>query len=288
MNFFIGIDQTGAALSPLEARPLPFAFIDARTTPRVRTVGLDGRPLRLARFSRDAVETLLVENGVDDAHSVVRSAKTAFMVDCVFGLANSLRYPPGAETFRQLFAAAAARTDGYGLKPAAAFFDDVLKRAPAPSRERFPVRLCEIIAKANSVFRTHPFQKNIQCGTYRIWRDLGLHGSDWVHLRYFEKEMRERPFLFESYPSLFWRELFGLRTRDRRELEGALKKHGAVLDRADLELMIENPDHADAGVLAIGGLALAREGKLFDGPRSRSRKLAREGWIVGLPRAKNY
>jgi hypothetical protein len=301
-NFFIGLDQTGAVLNGgLKAKPLPCAVVDARGAKPKLLAGL-----KLDSFSQNSIEELLRNVGLSTSAIIVRSSRTAVLADAVFGL-PAHAWPaaePGSETLRALFAKAATDTrsrKGYGLKPAATFFSEVLRdsvQASPTAGSRFknseslavpyPVRDCEILAKANSVFRTHPFQKNIQCGTYRFWRDLGTYGSDWIHLRYFERAKefrRDRPILFEAYPSLIWREALGLQTRDRTKLSSALHAFGDVdISATAVDLMVKDSDHADACILALGGYWLAKKSLLIDGCTSNDPKLAREGWIVGLKR----
>ncbi len=217
------------------------------------------------------------------------SDRLAILLDCVFGLEQNAwprHMPPGLNTLWQLFRRAAQEGQGYGLKPAAAFFAKILEESTARG---FPVRHCEVLANANSVFRTHPFQKNIQCGTYRIWRDLGQSPEPWLNIRYFTpaREVRHKPWLYEAYPSLIWREHFQLRTRNLAELPGAMKRvlPEIRLSREDAELIARHPDYADAAVLAMGGFLLDRAG-LLKPKLSRNQRLAREGWIVGLKKQK--
>lgn len=286
MNVFIGIDQTGASISKGRAKALPLAYVDARMpTPRLKTTDSSGRALTLETFAQNAIERLLEANDVANAVDVVRSSQTAILIDSVFGLPAELGLKPGAATLRSLFSRAAHHEGGYGLKAAASFFDAIRGR----DLTGFPLRECEKIAGANSVFRTQPYQRNIQCGTYRIWRDLGLHGSEWVHLRYFERRRPNRPVLFEAYPSLLWRDILKLKTRNRDELTKSLTSlnfnsrdnAALIIEPADLRAMIDHPDHADAGVLALGGFQLHREG-LLRVTKSNDQTLAREGWITGL------
>lgn len=314
-DFFIGLDQTGAVLGDgSRAKLLPCAFVDARgkrprltaSLPAKSRGGKSSQPLKLPSFSEEALVTTLHLAGIEPIRgkkSILHSSTTAILADAVFGLPAGAwpAAPAGAQTLRGLFAKAArdsATRKGYGLKPAAAFFSEILRDsvqaspAVAQGAGPYPVRDCEILAKANSVFRTHPFQKNIQCGTYRFWRDLGTYGSEWIHLRYFEdaNEFRhDRPLLFEAYPSLIWREALKLQTRDRTQLREALKLFGDVdISASAVDLMVEDPDHADACILALGGYWLAHQDKLVDGCASKDQKLAREGWIVGLKREQAF
>ncbi len=315
-NFFIGLDQTGAVFHGGErAKPLPLAWVETRVDtrsssvrPKLTALTRDGKKLRLDSFSPSALAAILTrEMDRDCAHHILRSSQTAILADAVFGLPAETwprNKPPGAATLRELFAMAAEDTrerQGYGLKAAARFFDEILAQANRESQIKrsnssatnapppaFPVRAVELVANANSVFRTHPFQKNIQCGTYRFWRDLGLYGSEWIHLRYFEnaRDFRmDRPILFEAYPSLMWREVLKLRTRNRTQVREALKAFSDVdISEETVALIEQDADHADACLLALGGYWLARHGRLIAESENRDPKLAREGWIAGLPR----
>ena len=297
-NFFIGLDQTGAVLEGgLRAKPLPVAFLDARAArPKLIATsssekGATPKPLKLTTFSKESLLQLLASQQVKLAEQTLASSQTAILADAVFGLPQDVW--PNFKTLRSFFEEAASETEtrkGYGLKPAADFFSKILNDANRNSLNSmpYPVRDCETLANANSVFRTHPFQKNIQCGTYRFWRDLGLYGSEWIHFRYFEraKDFRlDRPLLFEAYPSLIWREALSLRTRDRTKVREALKLFGDVeISEQDVDLMERDADHADACILALGGYWLAKHDKLITGGSSTDLKLSKEGWIAGLSR----
>ncbi len=270
---FIGIDQTGAALQKgVRAKPLPLAAIDE-----------DEGSLRLTTawipsFTFEALQKALP--------MPINSCETAILIDCVFGLEEKVWR--GLDTniwslFREAASDTAVRR-GFGLAPAAEFFDELLRRSRVG--DSFPVRRCERIAKANSVFRTRPYQKNIQCGTYRIWRDLGSSAKHWAQIRYFTPQQEvssEKPWLFEAYPSLFWREILGLRTRKSSALANALKEvlPQLAISESQLTSVLKSPDLADAVVLAVGGFML--RDRLFTGSPSRTGWLHREGWIIGLP-----
>lgn len=297
---FVGVDQTGAATSGgAEAKSLPCAVLFRDETGwilRATSITTES-PLYLSNFSERSLIDMLTEAGVANPAKTVKSARVALLVDCVFGLAMKawpMYRKSGGVTLRRLFRRA-ARDEfgrrGYGLNAAAAFFETVLRKANTPSaRGSYPDRECELLADANSVFRTHPYQRNIQCGTYRIWRDLGRFGSDWVHLRYFERasDLRERPMLFEAYPSLMWTRALGLATRHMPSLLVALDRAfpDVAISKQDMDAIFASPDRADAAVLALGGRWLRDRGELVDGEPSKSKQLAREGWIVGLTRPK--
>jgi hypothetical protein len=303
-DLFVGVDQTGAARDGgRAAKPLPLAILTMDKRPRLMLHDQSGRPLNLASFTRSSLESSLASAGVSQASRRVRSFATALLVDCVLGLPQDVwpvGYEPGAGTLWELFAAAArdtAERKGYGLKPAASFFASLLAesrggdgQAPTVGTRVYPARKCEIRANANSVFRTHPFQKNIQCGTYRIWRDLGASvamDGRWLNIRHFTPERSIRhdsPWLFEAYPSLLWREALGLKSRNLALLLAALESKLPELEIAKScrDRIREDADAADAAVLAAGGLILQRQKRLFESAPSRSGRLAIEGWIIGL------
>lgn len=290
---FVGIDQTGAATkNGSAAKALPVAIVDARSKrPRLITSAEDGAPLWLDTFSDSSLSRTLSRAGLPGVHA--GSSSLAILADCVFGLPAEAwpeGAPPGSATLWSLFREAARDDEtraGYGLKPAAKFFAEALLRSSYRGSEPHPVRCCERLAKANSVFRTHPYQKNIQCGTYRIWRDLGRATEAWVKIRWFEPQataLDERPWLFEAYPSLIWRELFNLRTRDLTRVHDAIEAAFAHFELPlNLDETIEgSADRTDAIVLALGGWWLNQEGKLFAPSPLPRLSLGREGWIVGL------
>jgi hypothetical protein len=94
--------------------------------------------------------------------------------------------------------------------------------------------------------------------------------------------------LFEAYPSLMWKHALGLSTRHMPSLLVALDRAfpDVAISKQDMDSLFASPDRADAAVLALGGRWLRDRGELVDGESSKSKQLAREGWIVGLARPK--
>lgn len=284
-RYFVGVDQTGASISGgRSARPLPCAVFDA-TQYRLHLFGHDRKPLWLKSFNETSLRELFIRIDIEAAE--VHSRTTAYLVDCVFGLSENTwppHLPAGLHGQWRLFRRA-AQAEGFGLKAAAHFFAQILKDAGVPP---YPVRRCELLVNANSVFRTHPFQKNIQCGTYRIWKDFGSESKPWMNIRYLTPaadSKLDRPWLFEAYPSFIWREIFGLRTRDLKLFPEALntvfpKLH---LSEETMALLARDPNFTDAAVLALGGYALQRRGTLWSDKPSRSKWRSKEGWIIGVP-----
>ena len=288
-NLIIGIDQTGAALDGgRRAKPLPCAIVSLRDSKwHLEVFNSSERPLIIQSFNRESVEPLVIERGY-------KLGDTALAVDCVMGLPNNA-WPScqgGSAPLWNLFAQAARDNEervGYGLKPAAKFFDAI--RASAKIADK-PARKCEILANANSVFNTHPFQKNVQCGTYRIWRDLGAEGlaphKRWLRLWNFDDVVRDeaQAWFFESYPSLLWRDVLNLKTRKISELRSRIEDvFGSWIEihPKTWALLEADPNHADSAVLALGTWFLQEKSDLFMTKILPHKKwLKREGWISGL------
>ena len=184
----------------------------------------------------------------------------------------------------QLMLGTLAPMDGhtdFGMKRAEAFFAHLLEQWGVHG---IPRRQCEQLCNANSVFNPRPYQKNIQTGTYRIWRDmvLGEDGKRWFSLWPFEAAQNEQPHVFEAYPTLMWRQLLGVRTRNLALLKDAVmhacKAHGVEITTREWPLLRRHADVADAAVLAMGGMLLQRQQALFTPVQPRGM----EGWIAGL------
>jgi hypothetical protein len=228
-------------------------------------------------------------------------SQTLFLIDCVLGL------PREVEGFKNLWsefkrAHLCRKERGFGRSSADHFFTELLLNRTGSKKGSFPKRQCEELAKANSVFQKHPFQKNIQTGTFRFWAELGESGKPWARLwpQDFKGEKSPRgserkvltalPIVAEGYPSLLWREVFGFSTRSSKQLVERIQtdpefKKDLVIESAWLKKIATHSDFADAFVLAYGGMKLHREGLLFSKSVSENRirqALHQEGWIAGL------
>lgn len=270
-EIFLGIDQTGAVLpgsAGTRAKPLPWAAVFA-----------EGDRARLV-LPQEALGRLHLGPLRKALHLTPRN-RMAVLVDCVLGL------PPGRLRWPDVLNELTHVTEPFGRSSAEAFFESLLARHSL-SAGTIPTRLCEEQAGANSVFRSRPFQKNIQTGTYRLWRDLASDAdfpqwSVWP----FSPEPQS-PALFEGYPSLLWRQLARLPSRQPDRLAAWLKHVKIRFSSSDEQCFCTDPDLADAVMLAAGGWVLDREGQLTE-PRpnffasAAYRNRARvEGWIAGL------
>jgi len=240
---FIGIDQTGA-------------------------VDTKGRPKKLhaARLNGNHIEVFKVSKLTDlDLKDVKIIA-----IDSVLGLPVSAF--PKSKSIRDLFQEAAKyqfKKKEFGMETAYQYFQRYLDK-----RSDFPKRQCEELAQANSVFQKHPFQKNIGCGTFRIWKELGA-DPNWFYLWPHDddyKNLKTKPVIIEGYPSLIWKKLIQSPTRKLENLINYLKVNKITVSEKNLD-----PDSADAVVLAIA----AKQFHLK--PQTRDFKnYEQEGWIMGL------
>ena len=249
-SIFIGIDQTGAVDSKGRPKKLPMAVLSFQNQSwQIDTHFISG--LHAKEFQN------------------FKSLKI-IAVDSVLGLPRKVF--PKNKTFRDLFKQALDfefNEKAYGMETAFQFFQTFLK-----SKSEFPTRACEETAKANSVFQKHPFQKNIGCGTFRIWKELGQN-SDWFHLFPQDGEflkLKGKPVVMEGYPSLVWKNLLQSNTRKTEVLLKYLKQNKIRILNPDIDA-----DMADAIVLSLAAFEFFKNPKLIDQPNLKT-----EGWILGL------
>jgi len=282
---FIGIDQTGASLNNgKSAKPLPVCV--ARETEKGKWqvhTQKEKKPLTLPALTSDHIKDLLeclnLSNGLK---------KTALIADCVLGLPKAVFHSKkkGSDCLWNLFQEAAAFKLGekeFGRDVAEKFFEHLLP----PKSKSYPRRVCEVWSESNSVFRSKPYQKNIQTGTFRMWKELGQNPTPWTYLWPYsevENDRNDLPWIFEGYPSLIWKDYLGLSHRNPKKLKSILanvKTKVAVDSWTPLE---KYPDHADSFVLVWGAIHLQNCSQLLNPfqkfPSMKAPK--REGWIMGL------
>lgn len=179
--------------------------------------------------------------------------ESLILVDCVLGLPqvlSDLQTPPMEQL--KAYMRQAAQTPSWGLRAGQNFFDELLRKHRLRD---LPRRQSEIQLKANSVFTHQPFQKNIQTGTFRIWKDLGSDLQSLSNFLFWPFETltkpNSHPVIAEGYPSLAWQYL-GNGRRNSQTL-------GVILDRfrSQIEglafLTTLNKDQLDAAMLALWG-----------------------------------
>lgn len=275
-DFFIGVDQTGAVQAG-RPKPLPCVVLARKGEDWVMTATQrSGKPLSLPHFSSQCFENLLepFRRGLD--------ANVGLIVDCVFGLPWASWKATGERPgdLRSLIRHCSSETD-YGRAASEKFFGkwsgDVLQR-----------RECERLSGSNSVFVTRPYQRNVQTGTYRIWRDLALAGDeDYFSFWPFDPPKRGRPWIFEGYPTFYWRSLFGKRTRSPHAFDTVVttaRAYGLSLRVKGRAAIAADPNLADAAILALAGLLLQQKENLFSPFEQFPLQLCAraEGWIAGV------
>lgn len=281
----LGVDQTGAAISKgQKAKPLPLtvAVSEAHNHWYFRTC-LKQKPLFLSEFKPQAVAEIL-----DALEIRIDLADLAIVADCVLGLPQSVwgTRRGGSSSLWNLFSEAASfQRSGkeFGREVAEAFFQQLLK----PRNRNVPKRKCEMLSGSNSLFQIRPYQKNIQTGTFRFWKELGQASEQWVHIWPFDGAPRGdqlKPWLFEGYPSLFWREELNLTHRNPELLRRAVKSKEWKFKMDTWNIVESSPDHADAFVLTYGAVSLQHRVRLCPSLNSWIPRTAlqREGWILGL------
>lgn len=263
---FLGIDQTGAVDRLGKPKPLPVCLIQGNSI-RFQTI---------AKFSLNEIESLV---GFERLGSVV------VCIDCVLGLPA-----PFGKTLQQAMDDT-ARFPGFGRKVAQKYFSELLSEFQILQGPRglnnkldFPRRKVELLTGSNSVFQVHPFQKNIQTGTFRFWKDM----VDEKHPYKFVFPMVNKRFkrgntipVYEGYPSLSWKILFQTTFRRPTGLPLLLKRHFGHLkiSREDLKTGVTNPNFADSMVLALTATCFWKAAQEFSAQK--------EGWILGFEMERN-
>jgi hypothetical protein len=280
-DVFMGVDQTGAKRNKrgTRARPLSAALLfEKREGSKKWTLV----PLELESLTRaEVARVLAAELGADRA----ARARLALLVDSVFGLPARCDHESGIDSIWRLMQST-HEIDGFGRDRSEPFFKRLLPRK-TPGVEFPPRRRCEELAGANSVFLTLPHQKNVQTGTFRVWKDLTSENSRWFKLWPFESRQTSTqgmPWIFECYPTHFWRTMLNTPKRLPKILPQLLASRSIEISDSDRSQLRADGDLADATVLACGGLWLQEKRRLFE-PHARFQAvpdLGHEGWIAGL------
>jgi hypothetical protein len=241
----LGIDQTGAVRPNGAPKPLPVAIVA-------------DRQIEFAYFDSLGLESITSLLGAPP------SKHLRVALDCVLGLPRCLPVDLRSAIQQTL------EVPGYGRKPASQFFSKI-------GEDSIPTREIEILARANSVFRERPFQKNIQTGTFRFWKDLAK-DPVWYCFPDVENRIPKRIPLYEAYPSYSWRKLLGAPKRDPLHLDQWMQKVKMPyqLPKDWKKRISKDPNLADALVIA---LHLHQSS-----PRELKRKPDCEGWILGFPK----
>lgn len=246
-KIFVGIDQTGAVNSKGIPKSLVVTVLDAREQLRVYT------SLTIPSLTQPHLQSFLQKLLPDFA-----GEKVLLCVDAVLGLPEDLKIKQD-HIFNQI-RQFTYNDKAYGALTAHQFFIQFLNSSETPHRQ------VERKVRANSVFKMKPFQKNISCGSYRILKDLSADTS-WCSLWPFENVDKQYT-IAEGYPSYFWRQVIGLKTRNLD-----------LLHEKFTHLQFETIDQADSFVLAYGAHHFKDQITNF----KRNSTTQYEGWILGVP-----
>lgn len=263
-EIFIGIDQTGAINNKGQPHPLP-------------TVALIENKILLS-----FVNTFSKENLESSFNLRLDQSKTYICIDCVLGLPRQLEI-----TFENALNLT-HRFPEYGRKSADLFFKSISSEIPFPKRE------IEIILNANSVFQIHPYQKNIQTGTFRFWKEIHQKRNQFFFP--FLEDAKDSLPVFEGYPSFSWKRFVGEKNRNKESLFNWMKSSNIrhLIESQHIDLINKNSNFADSFILAVECLYSAKKtlhkiqtenvtnlvtqnGQVMDSnPLSKG-----EGWILG-------
>jgi hypothetical protein len=222
---FLGIDQTGAVQRDGRAKPLPACLLFKD---------------KIQFFYLESLSRKSLIDAISKKTKQKSLSKLLTCIDCVLGLPEPLNLD-WRESLEK-----ASKAKGLGRKPASVFFNQL-------GQGQILKRQVEIKCKAHSDFQEKPYQKNIQTGTFRIWKELQL-----AHRDFFIPAIEKQRFstqlpLFEGYPSYSWKIILGSNKRDVKKLSKLIKnqkikikwnpKHQAAVEK--------DPNLADALVLAL-------------------------------------
>lgn len=250
MNFngkdkvYIGIDQTGAINAKGIPKPLPACALIKN---------------EVHFFYLSKLDRIEIERHV----GTLNPNQTFVCLDCVLGVPDSLEY-----TFSEVLQKIHI-VEGYGRKIASKFFREI-------GDGKIHHRKIEIQLKANSVFQEYPFQKNIQTGTFRFWKEISENHDDF-YIPALEKQKNKLQIpLIEGYPTHIWKTALKSKFRRPENLVLILKGLSSELNwnHKHTSLVKKDPNLADAFVLAFGVKYLYKP--------TKSKRLNPEGQILGF------
>lgn len=218
---YIGIDQTGAVNAKGLPKPLPACIIDRRN---------------ISFFYLPQLNRLEIEKNF----GVLNPLETVICLDCVLGLPLDCGFNFN-DCIRLI-----QTTQGYGRKIASDFFKKI-------GQGRIYRRQVEIQLNANSVFQEHPFQKNIQTGTYRFWKEIALFRADFYAPALEKPLSKDQIPLVEGYPSYSWKKILNSNVRRPEKIRELILKNKIPVVWTDdhAALVKKDPNFADAFLLAL-------------------------------------
>ena len=259
-KFFVGIDQTGAR----DSRGLPKALA-CSVIARENNKSILYTNLLLPSLTKAGLRSLGVNISLKD---------TFILVDSVLGIPYE---GTTKKNIRTLFNEASNYSfDGKALGATTAyefFISTLLKN----SAKEIPTREAERKAGANSIFRLRPFQRNIGCGTFRIWKELGV-DPEWFSVWPLENKKTNSSVIAEGYPSFVWKNWIKASRGNKDALIHFAKSKGFKINFGKSKTFL-SVDQMDGCVLALYAAVEYKQLSLIDLPDIAIKK---EGWIFGL------
>ncbi|MCT4641147.1 MAG: hypothetical protein N4A33_02545 [Bacteriovoracaceae bacterium] len=257
IDYIIGIDQTGAKINELSAKPLPTIIFEKKDTKWL----VHKNQYKLNKMNKNEIFKLLK---LDDNKKIVLS------IDCVLGLPSFVLESIGVDHFLEVLKKSNF-SNKYGTLAAMEYFDNLYE---LEVNQKYPLRDVEKALNANSVFRQIPFQKNIQAGTFRIWKEISQDIENFGIWCY-PKCLKEQIVIFESYPSYAWKFLNNT-TRTATNFTKIIQDFNHI-ENIDYINQINNTDYKDAYFNALF-MYYHLEKNLIKIPNSKQMK---EGYILG-------
>jgi len=270
--YILGVDQTGAVVqSTFHPKPLSAALISFNGSKRYLS-----QPQFLKALLPKYVTQLIAKEPYN----------LWVLMDCVLGLPYKLTTKVDSRFFIEV--RNFVTQYGYGLTPSIQFLSKIFQSQLGfninfkdPKQQPFFKRKVEIKAGSNSVFQLHPFQKNIGCGSYRIWSELA-HWDPNDYMIWPDRGSEKSHIVFaEVYPSYIWKHYIKSKRGDCEALKHWLKELGV---NHSIDWSCVTLDQLDAIVSASIGVWYCQRGMSL--PRSLSeysKQLILERWILGVP-----
>jgi len=259
-DFIIGIDQVGAVDSKGDPKPLPISilYLDQNSSWKLITKDHLNNPLELKSLNYENLFDLCIE-----LFSIDISFCNIFIsVDAVLGLPHKInRDNDNSSNFIRKYIKQSIRQPKWGLTAGKIFFNKILKESGYRENSNL-LRESEVSLKANSVFKTTPFQRNIQTGTFRIWKDLASFPLSKIFIFPYDRVDPKKPHIIisEGYPTLAWKVLNN--TNRTKQDYSLLKK--CLPEIKNINLIKDSlPDQKDAVMLSLFVWKLLKDEKIY-------------------------
>lgn len=271
-EIFMGIDQTGVASERGLPTPLPTAVIY-----KFGTQWILESDLSLPGLTKKSIESL-----IQDLNPHNQLASTVILIGSTLGLPKNV-FPKNKNIFDLMQRAHRFSANGQrlGAKTAHAFFAQFIEKTSDPH----PLRECERIASAPSIFQTQSEQKNISSATFRSWSELGSATEKWFYLwpiddRHNHPSRHSGPWIFEAHPEVLWKRILKTKIRNPELLKEFLLIQKLVKLHPSVLRSLGQVRFCDAVILAYAGMLFHKRKQLFRAPKAAS--LKKEGWILGI------